>query len=100
VEIRDAQCRLASDGRLAGSLIALDSAVRNLVRSGVPLPVAVAAASHNPLSLLGVVDRGELATGQLADVVELDDDLRVRRVMHRGAWHDGPQRVAQPGAQP
>jgi N-acetylglucosamine-6-phosphate deacetylase len=95
VEIRDGQCRLVSDGRLAGSVIALDSAVRNLVRTGVPLPVAVAAASCNPLSLLGVTDRGELAPGQLADVVELDDDLDVRRVMHAGVWYPGPQPARQ-----
>jgi N-acetylglucosamine-6-phosphate deacetylase len=95
VEIRDEQCRLVSDGRLAGSVIALDSAVRNLVRTGVSLPMAVAAASRNPLALLGVADRGELATGQLADVVELDDDLRVQRVMHLGAWYPGPEPAGQ-----
>jgi N-acetylglucosamine-6-phosphate deacetylase len=95
VEIRDEQCRLVSDGRLAGSVIALDSAVRNLVRTGVSLPMAVAAASRNPLALLGVADRGELATGQLADVVELDEDLRVQRVMHLGAWYRGPEPAGQ-----
>jgi N-acetylglucosamine-6-phosphate deacetylase len=91
VEIRDEQCRLVSDGRLAGSVIALDSAVRNLTRSGVPLPVAVAAASRNPLGLLDIADRGDLAAGQLADLVEMDDDLRVRRVMKSGAWYPGPE---------
>lgn len=90
VEVRDEQCRLVSDGRLAGSVIALDSAVRNLVATGVPLPVAVAAASRNPLRLLGITDRGELAAGQLADLVELDDDLRVQRVMRAGTWYPGP----------
>jgi N-acetylglucosamine-6-phosphate deacetylase len=71
-------------------VIALDSAVRNLVATGVPLPVAVAAASRNPLRLLGITDRGELAAGQLADLVELDDDLRVQRVMRAGTWYPGP----------
>jgi N-acetylglucosamine-6-phosphate deacetylase len=33
-----------------------------------------------------VADRGRLAPGQRADLVELDDDLRVRRVMRGGAW--------------
>lgn len=94
VEVRDGQCRLVSDGRLAGSVIALDSAVRNLAGTGVPLPVAVAAASRNPLRLLGITDRGELAPGQLADLVELDDDLRVRRVMRAGTWYPGPETEA------
>jgi N-acetylglucosamine-6-phosphate deacetylase len=95
VEIRGESCRLVSDGRLAGSVIALDSAIRNLVKTGVPLPVAVAAASRNALDLLGVVDRGELVAGQLADVVELDDTLHVERVMRAGQWYPGPKPVAQ-----
>jgi N-acetylglucosamine-6-phosphate deacetylase len=71
---------------MAGSVIALDTAVRNLVASGVPLAAAVAAASRNPLALIGVTDRGRIAAGQAADLIELDDDLRVRRVMRAGRW--------------
>jgi N-acetylglucosamine-6-phosphate deacetylase len=52
--------------------------------------MAVAAATVNPLALLGVTDRGRLAGGQRADLVELDDDLRVRRVMLGGVWSDEP----------
>ena len=63
--------------------------MRNLVASGVGLPAAVAAASRNPLALLGISDRGRLAVGQRADLVELDDDLRVRRVMRAGLWATG-----------
>ncbi|HEX8939901.1 MAG TPA: amidohydrolase family protein [Candidatus Limnocylindrales bacterium] len=86
VEVRGEEARLVDGGNLAGSVIALDTAVRNLVRSGVPLPRAVAAASRVPLALLGVADRGRLAAGQRADLVELDDALRVRRVMKAGRW--------------
>ena len=71
---------------LAGSVIALDTAVRNLVASGLALPLAIGAASRNPLSMLGVTDRGRLAVGQRADVVELDEALRVQRVMRAGRW--------------
>jgi len=70
-------------------VIALDDAVRNLVESGVALPLAVAAASRNPLAMLGVSDRGRIAAGQRADLVELDDTLRVRRVMRGGTWFEG-----------
>jgi N-acetylglucosamine-6-phosphate deacetylase len=87
IEVRDGRCTLADgSGTLAGSVIALDTAVRNVVRNGSSLPVAVAAATRNPLAMLGVEDRGRLATGQRADLVELDDDLRVRRVMRNGTW--------------
>ena len=86
VEVRGSRLTLAGTDTLAGSVIALDSAVRNLVRSGMALPAASAAASRNPLALLGVTDRGRLAAGQRADLVELDEDLVVRRVARDGDW--------------
>jgi N-acetylglucosamine-6-phosphate deacetylase len=84
------RCVLADGGNLAGSVIALDTAVRNVAHSGVPLPRAVAAASREPLALLGITDRGRLEPGLRADLVELDDDLAVRRVMREGRWFPGP----------
>jgi len=84
------RCVLAEGGNLAGSVIALDTAVRKVARAGVSLPRAVAAASREPLALLGVTDRGRLEAGQRADLVELDDDLRVQRVMRGGRWYPGP----------
>jgi N-acetylglucosamine-6-phosphate deacetylase len=90
VAIDGDRCVLADGGNLAGSVIALDTAVRNVARSGVSLPRAVAAASREPLALIGVTDRGRLEAGQRADLVELDDDLAVRRVMRGGRWYPGP----------
>ena len=87
VDVTGDRCTLVSTGALAGSVIALDIAVRNLARSGVPLPDAVAAASRNPLALIGVADRGRIAEGQRADLVELDDELYVHRVMRAGEWY-------------
>jgi N-acetylglucosamine-6-phosphate deacetylase len=86
VEVVGERVTLAGTSTLAGSVIALDSAVRNLAAAGVPLPDAVAAASRNPLELLGVTDGGRLAEGQRADLVELDEDLTVLRVMRGGTW--------------
>ena len=86
IEVREGRAMLAGTETLAGSVIALDSAVRNATQAGIPVPDAVAAASRNPLELLGVTDRGRLAIGQRADLVELDEDLSVRRVMRGGNW--------------
>jgi N-acetylglucosamine-6-phosphate deacetylase len=89
VEVVGQRVTLVGTTTLAGSVIALDDAVRNLVAVGVALPDAVAAASRNPLAMLGVTDRGRIATGQRADLVELDHRLAVRRVMRAGTWYGG-----------
>jgi len=84
VDVDGWRCTVVGTDTLAGSVIALDTAVRNVVATGVPLPAAVAAASRNPLALLGITDRGRIAVGQRADLVELDDGFVVHRVMRRG----------------
>ena len=87
-EVVDGRAVLAGTETLAGSVIALDDAVRNVARAGIALPAAVAAASTNPAALLGLTDRGRISIGQRADLVELDEALRVRRVMRGGSWLD------------
>jgi N-acetylglucosamine-6-phosphate deacetylase len=89
VEVVGQRVTLVGTTTLAGSVIALDAAVQNLVGSGVPLPEAIAAATRNPLAMLGLTDRGRIAAGQRADLVELDDRMRVRRVMRSGTWFPG-----------
>jgi N-acetylglucosamine-6-phosphate deacetylase len=89
VEVVEGRVTMVGTTTLAGSVIALDMAVRNLVASGIALPAAVAAASRNPLAMLGVTNRGRIAAGQRADLVELDDELRIRRVLRAGEWFDG-----------
>jgi N-acetylglucosamine-6-phosphate deacetylase len=84
VAIRDGRATVAGTETLAGSLIGLDDAVRNLVAAGAPLTRAVAAASANPARLLGLADRGGIAPGLRADIVELDDELRVTDVLVAG----------------
>jgi len=92
VEVADGRATVIGTTTLAGSVIALDDAVRNLVASGVPLAAAVAAASRNALAMLEIAGRGRIAVGQRADLVELDEALRVRRVMRGGTWFDGAVR--------
>jgi N-acetylglucosamine-6-phosphate deacetylase len=86
VVVEAGRVTLVEGGNLAGSVTALDLELANVVRSGVPLPAAVRAASTNPAELLGLSDRGRLEVGCRADLVELGPDLDVRRVMRGGAW--------------
>ncbi len=73
------------EGRLAGSTLTLDRALRNIVALGVPLAAAVRMATLNPARLLGLEGRkGVIAPGADADLVLLDSHLKVTGVMTRG----------------
>jgi len=69
-----------------GTSHAADLVRRCVVNAGVDPVAAVAAATSTPAALLGLDDRGTLATGLRADLVVLDHDWQVRRVMRRGDW--------------
>ena len=89
VVMRGGRCTVEGSETLAGSVIALDTAVRNLAAEGTSLASAVAAASSNPAALLDAGDRGRIEPGRRAHLVELDDDLRVRRVTRGAGWVEG-----------
>jgi len=71
-------------GRLAGSALTMDAAVRRLHALGAPLAEALAAASTVPATLAGRPGLGTLAPGTPADVVVLDDRLEVVRALVAG----------------
>lgn len=76
--------RLA-DGSLAGSTLTMDQALRNLVvELGLSLSDASRRVSTNAADYLGVVDRGRLALGAWADMVQLDRDLQLQAVWTQG----------------
>jgi N-acetylglucosamine-6-phosphate deacetylase len=83
VQIRDGAVRLP-DGTLAGSVLTMDEAVRNLVASGASLADAVHAASAAPARLLGRDDLGALRPGAPAHLTVLDEELRVVRTLVGG----------------
>lgn len=87
VRVRDGVARLASSGSLAGSTLTMDRALgRTVSLAGRPLAGAVRAASTTPAAVLGLTDRGVIEVGKRADLVLLDEDLDVDRVMRAGKW--------------
>jgi N-acetylglucosamine-6-phosphate deacetylase len=63
------------DGVLAGSALALDQAVRNLMAfAGCTLADALATVTSTPADLLGLTDRGRIRVGTRADLTILDPD--------------------------
>jgi N-acetylglucosamine-6-phosphate deacetylase len=79
------RCVMA-DGTLAGSDIGMIDAVRNVTRfGGVDRYEALRMASAYPAAALGIDDTlGYVREGYRADLIELDDDLKVRRSWIQG----------------
>jgi N-acetylglucosamine-6-phosphate deacetylase len=86
VEVRDGRAVLAGGTSIAGSTITMADAFRRAVADlGLPVERAAEAASLTPARALGIDARvGSLEPGKDADLVVLDDDLRVDWVMKRG----------------
>jgi N-acetylglucosamine-6-phosphate deacetylase len=72
------------DGVLAGSVLTMIEAVRNLHGLGVPLEDALAAASATPARVLGDPSLGRIGIGLPADLIVLDDNLEIERVIVGG----------------
>ena len=72
------------DGTLAGSILTMDKAVRNLVDLGIPAVSALRAATETPARLLGLPSLADVRPGSVADIVVLDADYRVVRTLRGG----------------
>lgn len=72
------------DGVLAGTVLTMIDAVRNLHALGIPFEQAIAAATSVPARIVGRPDLGVLEQGAPADVVVLDDRLEITSVFCGG----------------
>lgn len=87
VRVSGGVCRDA-EGRLAGSTLTLDRALRNIVNLGASLADALRMLTLNPATLLGIeFKKGSLRTGADADIILLDDGLNIIQVWTRGVSH-------------
>lgn len=85
---RDGTIRTADNTSLGGSDLTLAEAVRRaVVVLGLPLTHAVAAATCIPALAVGRAEvAGSLSPGRRADLVVLDQDVRVQAVLASGVW--------------
>lgn len=90
VEVDDTGARLP-DGTLAGSVLSLDVALRNVMAwSGCSLGEVLPAVTTTPAALLGLAsERGRVVPGYAADLVLVTSDLRVQTTIVGGriAFH-------------
>ncbi len=84
VHVDAASARLA-DGTLAGSILSLDQALRNLIATtGCALEDALRTMTTTAARAIGEGDRGRLVRGAAGDVVLLSSDLHVRMTIVAG----------------
>lgn len=72
------------DGTLAGSVLTMDQALRNLVSIGIPLRDAARHLSTNAADYLGECHRGRLQPGAHADIVVMSPALKLNHVFVEG----------------
>ncbi|MEX2302780.1 MAG: N-acetylglucosamine-6-phosphate deacetylase [Bryobacterales bacterium] len=84
VDVAGGVCRY--EGALAGSVLTLDRAVRNMhTLVGVPLDEVIRMATLNTAQLMGLEGRkGSLTPGADADIVVMDDSFQIQQVYVRG----------------
>jgi N-acetylglucosamine-6-phosphate deacetylase len=86
VVVKEGQARLKQSGALAGSVLTLNRAVRNVVDwAGVSISQAVRMASLNPARVLGLDNHiGSIDVGKLANLAVFDRDFNVVATILRG----------------
>lgn len=81
-EVKDGKC--LSNGKLAGSILTMDRAVRNAVQfAGLDLQQALRAATLNPAKVAGM-DRGVLKAGVQADFLVMNRAGEIQKTILRG----------------
>jgi N-acetylglucosamine-6-phosphate deacetylase len=82
---------LADDGRLAGSTLTADEALRSFVSmTGWTAADALATMTSTPQRLLGLTDRGALRVGSRADLTLITPELNVVATFVGGQPVHGP----------
>lgn len=83
VEVKEDRATL-KDGTIAGSMLTLDKALKNVLAQGVSLFDASQMLSKTPATYMGLYDRGSLEPSKRADIVVLNEHYQVNQVFIRG----------------
>lgn len=88
VRMEGGVARLAEGDSLAGGTSHLLDCVRVCVqKAGIDLLRAVQMATVNPARFLGITDRGRIAEQTRADLIAVDEDLRIQSVVRAKDFH-------------
>ena len=83
IVIQDGKATVKETGRIAGSTLAMNTALRNMCRyTGCSVESAVRMAAYNPARLYGW-KKGSIEPGSDADLMLMDDAFHIHRVWQR-----------------
>lgn len=83
IVIQDGKATVKETGRIAGSTLAMNTALRNICTyTGCSVESAVRMAAYNPAKLYGW-KKGSIESGYDADLIMLDDAFQIHRVWQR-----------------
>lgn len=88
IEVHGGVAWIKDTNTIAGSVLTLEKAFKNLNGLGVSLSDCIKALSTNPASLLGFNDRGDIVAGKIADLNVLDRKLNVIKTIIGGNFID------------
>lgn len=92
VEVKDGRCM--AEGKLAGSVLTMDRAVRNVMQfAHWNLQDALRLATLNPARVTGLTQRGKLEAGCVADIAILNSRGEIKATIVRGAVPDDAARA-------
>ena len=84
IYLKGIECRLA-DGTIAGSVLKMNIAVRNVLEhTNLSVPEVVAAASLTPAHAIKAYNKGSLKVGCDADSVIADEKFNIKRTIKKG----------------
>ena len=83
--IEDGVCKMEDRSAFRGSIATTDRLLRVAVQdAGIPMEEAVRMMTETPAALMGLKTKGSLAPGFDCDLVVLDNDLQVQKVICKG----------------
>ena len=84
IVLRDGVAWIEGTETIAGSILTMDKALKNLMDMGIPLEKAVLSMGYVQSKLLGLMDAGNILPGYKADLCVVDDEYNVKYTIING----------------